>query len=171
MVERQILDEPPPPPAGRLGRVLRIIEKVEVAGGALLLVAILVLVMVQVLVRITSFAGWVWTGELARFGLMWMAFVMAGYLLGRGQHITFDFISEHLPVRGKRVVDVVSNLIVAAICIGFVYEGWGQMQAQSGITSTAAKIPMTVVYAVPTVGFALTALRALANPFMPRESA
>lgn len=170
MVERQILHEPPPARGGRLGKVLRGVELVEATAGVLLLLAILVLVMIQVTVRFTALGGWVWTGEFARFGLMWMAFVMSGYLLGRDQHITLDLVDHILPERGRRVVQIFAHVVVAAICAAFVYEGLGLIDAQSAIRSSAAGIPMSLVYAIPTIGFALTGLRALIGPFARKGS-
>jgi TRAP-type C4-dicarboxylate transport system permease small subunit len=170
MVERQLSQEPAPAYRGRLGRVLRGVEIVEGTVGALLLAAILVLIMAQVIVRFSPFSGWVWTGELARFSLVWLTFILAGYLLGRDQHISLDIVDHILPARGRRVVEIVSHLVVAAVCAAFVYEGVGLIEAQSGIRSSAAKIPNSLLYAVPTIGFALTAVRALIGPFARKES-
>ena len=170
MVERQILDEGAPVYRGPLGRILRAVELVEGAVGALLLLAILALVMVQVTVRFSALGGWAWTGELARFSLVWLTFVLAGYLLGRDQHISFDLIDFVLPERALRVVRVISYVIVAAICAAFVYDGVGLIDAQSFIKSSAAEIPMSFVYLIPTVGFALTGIRALVGIFARKES-
>jgi TRAP-type C4-dicarboxylate transport system permease small subunit len=171
MVERQILDEGAPVYRGPLGKILRAVELVEGAVGALLLLAILALVMVQITVRFSALGGWAWTGELARFSLVWLTFVMAGYLLGRDQHISFDIIDYVLPERALSVVKIASYVIVAVICAAFVYEGVGLMDAQSFIRSSAAEIPMSFVYLIPTVGFALTGVRALIGIFARKESA
>jgi TRAP-type C4-dicarboxylate transport system permease small subunit len=171
MVERQILDEGAPVYRGPLGRILRGVELVEGAVGALLLLAILTLVMVQITVRFSALGGWAWTGELARFSLVWLTFILSGYLLGRDQHISFDIIDYVLPERALRVVKIASYVIVAVICAAFVYEGVGLMDAQSFIRSSAAEIPMSFVYLIPTVGFALTGVRALIGIFARKESA
>jgi TRAP-type C4-dicarboxylate transport system permease small subunit len=171
MVERQILDEGAPVHRGPLGRILRGVELVEGAVGALLLLAILTLVMVQITVRFSALGGWAWTGELARFSLVWLTFILSGYLLGRDQHISFDIIDYVLPERALRVVKIASYVIVAVICAAFVYEGVGLMDAQSFIRSSAAEIPMSFVYLIPTVGFALTGVRALIGIFARKESA
>ena len=171
MVERQILQERLPRYERRMARVLRVVEIVEGTIGALLLLGILVLVMMQVTVRFSALGGWAWTGELARFSLVWLTFILAGYLLGRDQHISFDLIDFVLPERALRVVRVISYVIVAAICAAFVYEGVGLIDAQSFIRSSAAEIPMSFVYLIPTVGFALTGVRALIGIFARKESA
>jgi TRAP-type C4-dicarboxylate transport system permease small subunit len=171
MVERQIFDKGAPVYRGPLGKILRAVELVEGAVGALLLLAILALVMVQITVRFSALGGWAWTGELARFSLVWLTFVMAGYLLGRDQHISFDIIDYVLPERALSVVKIASYVIVAVICAAFVYEGVGLMDAQSFIRSSAAELPMSFVYLIPTVGFALTGVRAVIGIFARKESA
>lgn len=171
MVERQTLNERAPVQAGRLGRVLRIVELVEAALGALLVLTILTLVIIQVTVRFTALSGWPWTGELARFSLMWLTFILAGYLLGRDQHITLDIVDHLLSDRWRRVLHKSAYVIVALICMAFVREGIGLMDAQSIVKSSAAQIPMSYVYLVPTVGFALTAARALIGVFARKETA
>lgn len=60
--------------------------------------------------------------------------------------------------------------MVGVICVAFLYQGVGLMEAQSGVRSSAIGLPMPLLYAVPTVGFALTAVRALVTPFIGKES-
>ena len=66
-----------------------------------------VLVMLQVLARVTPLDNQVWTGELARYSLLWLSFGLAGYLLGRDEHIALDVIDHVLPTLGQRIVKVV----------------------------------------------------------------
>ena len=156
-------------PIGRgIRKVLRGLELAEATIGVLVLLGIVLLVMIQVLVRFTSFAGWTWTGELARFGLVWLTFVMMGYLQGRDEHITLDAIDHLLSERGRQIAFTVAYLIVGVISVAFVYEGLGLMDKQARIRSSAARLPMSWVYAVPTLGFALTAVRAFTVPFVRR---
>ena len=90
--------------------------------------------------------------------------------MGRREHIAIDIIDQVLPRRGRRLVDIVSHLVVGITAIAFLYQGVGLMEAQSGVRSSAAEIPMSLLYAVPTIGFALTALRAFVAPFVGKES-
>lgn len=152
---------------GKWGRVLYGVERVELAAGALLLFAILVLVMVQALSRFEPSVGRVWIGEVARFSLIWLAFALAGYLMGREEHIKLDAIDHVLPRLGQRIVHGFSYLVVAAVCLSFAYEGYDLFTAGSPINSPAAGIPLGWIYALPTVGLLLTGLRALLLVFVP----
>lgn len=146
---------------GIWARVLRGIELVELAVGAILLLAILALVMMLVLARVTPVPSEVWTGELARYGLIWLAFGLSGYLMGREEHITLDVIDHVLPRLGQRIVYIFSLMVVAATCLAFAYEGYDLYSSTSVLKSPAAGIPIGWIYILPTAGMLLTAFRCL----------
>ena len=152
---------------GRWGTVLYAVERVELAVGGLLLLLILVLVMMQALSRVTPLPSQVWTGEIARFSLIWLAFALAGYLMGREEHIKLDAIDHVLPKVGKQIVHGFSLLVVAATAFTFAYEGYDLFSSGSPIKSPAAGIPLGWIYAIPTVGLFVTGLRALMLALIP----
>ena len=146
---------------------LRGIELVELTFGALFILAMVVLVMLQVLARVTPIEGQVWNGELARFSLVWLSFGLAGYLLGRDEHIALDAIDHVLPSLGQRIVKAFSLLVVAATAVMFGYEGLDLFTSGSPIKSPATGIPLAWIYFIPMVGMALTVLRALVEIVFP----
>jgi TRAP-type C4-dicarboxylate transport system permease small subunit len=150
-----------------LRRGLRGIELVELTVGALLLLAIVAMVMLQVLARVTPLENRVWTGELARFSLVWLSFGLAGYLLGRDEHIALDVIDHVLPSLGQRLVKVFSLLVVGATAFMFAYEGWDLFTSGSPIRSPATGIPLGWIYFIPMVGMGLTVLRAVVEILFP----
>ena len=146
---------------------LRAIELVELTVGALLMLAIVVLVMMQVLARVTPLEGYVWTGELARFSLVWLSFGLAGYLLGRDEHIALDVVDHVLPTLGQRLVKVFSLLVVGATAVMFGYEGIDLFTSDSPIKSPASGIPLGWIYFIPMIGMGLTILRAAVEILFP----
>lgn len=150
-------------------RGLRGIELVELTVGALLLVAIVVLVMMQVLARVTPLQGFVWTGELARFSLVWLSFGLAGYLLGRDEHIALDVVDHVLPSLGQRMIKVFSLFVVGATAAMFGYEGIDLFTSDSPIKSPASGIPLGWIYFIPMVGMGLTILRAGVEILFPTQ--
>lgn len=159
-----------PPRRGRprwLNAGLRGIELIELTFGGVLILAIVGLVMLQVLSRVTPLDNQVWTGELARFSLLWLSFGLTGYLLGRDEHIALDVVDHVLPSLGQRLVKAFSLLVVAATAVMFGYEGFDLFTAGSPIKSPATGIPQAWIYFVPMVGMALTLLRALIEIVFP----
>ncbi|MET8523547.1 TRAP transporter small permease [Nocardioides sp. NPDC004968] len=146
---------------------LRGLEIVELTIGAILILGIVILVMLQVLARVTPIDNQVWTGELARFSLVWLSFGLAGYLLGRDEHIALDVADHVLPALGQRLVKAFSLLVVAATAAMFGYEGLDLFTSDSPIKSPATGIPLAWIYFIPMVGMALTVLRALIEIIWP----
>lgn len=146
---------------------LRGLELVELTAGAIFILAIVSLVMLQVLARVTPIESQVWTGELAKFSLVWLSFGLAGYLLGRDEHIALDVVDHVLPPLGQRLVKAFSLIVVGATALMFGYEGLDLFSSGSPIKSPATGIPLAWIYFIPMVGMALTVLRAVLELVFP----
>jgi TRAP-type C4-dicarboxylate transport system permease small subunit len=152
---------------GVWGRILRAVEVVELALGGILLLVILTLVSMQVVARVAGFSSPVWSGEVARFSLFWIAFGIAGYLMGREEHVTLSVVDHVLPRLGRAFVHAFSLLVVAATCLVFAYEGYDLLSSTGALRTPAAGIPVGWLYILPTAGMLLTAARALLLIFVP----
>ncbi|MEU3019888.1 MULTISPECIES: TRAP transporter small permease subunit [unclassified Nocardiopsis] len=161
-------DTGPPSPARR---VVRCLERAELAVGALLLTLVFALMLVQATQRHLPVAGWVWTGELARFGLVWLTFSLVGYLVGRDEHITLKLVDHVARGRVLRGVWVLANVVVAAVSFGFVLEAASLVFGGSPQSTPALDIPLSWTYVIPMIGLSLAALRALANTLLPAPPA
>jgi len=141
--------------------VLRGLSLVEQAIGVFLLLAILVLVLIQVAQRYIPGTGFPATGELARLAMVWLTFVLSGYLMGHDGHIALRVIDYVLPVRVIGVIQIIGRLFVALTCAALAYAVYDLIVRDPGLVTPAAQLPLTVVYAVALYGLASTALRAI----------
>ena len=66
----------------------------ELTIGVAALVLIFGLVLVQAAQRYLPIDGWPWSGELARFCLVWLTFVLAGVLVTNDSHISIEMIDS-----------------------------------------------------------------------------
>ena len=157
-------DTPPPPTRElppwltRLGRVL---TAVELSIGVAALLLIFGLVLLQAAQRYLPIDGWPWTGELARFCLVWLTFVVAGVLVTEDSHISIEMIDLVPGERFRRLVRVLSCLIVAAIGVGLCREAWELMDTQAILKSPAMRMPMSWLYAISIIGFVSVVVRSL----------
>lgn len=169
------MNEPPHPPDTQPSRprpaAIRWLEKAELATGAVLLAVIFALILIQATQRHLPVAGWVWTGELARFSLVWLAFSLAGYLIGRDEHITLKLVDFVARGRLLRAVWIFANAVVAAVAITLVAEAVELVFGPSPQTTPALEIPLAWTYVIPMVGLVLVALRALGNTLLPAPPA
>ena len=82
------------------------------------------LVLLQAAQRYLPIDGWPWTGELARFSLVWLTFVVAGVLVSSDSHISIEMIDTVRSPLLRRVVRVISCLVVAAVGVALTAEAW-----------------------------------------------
>ncbi len=143
----------------------------EAAVGGLLLVTIFALMLTQAVQRYLPTGGWVWTGELARFGLVWLTFAMAGYLAARDEHVTLKLIDYVVRGVPHRLVLVFANVMVAVVCVNLAYEAFGLVAEPTAQVSPALGLPMNYFYVIPLAGLVLTTVRsAMAVVAPPRPS-
>ncbi|QYJ03553.1 TRAP transporter small permease subunit [Nocardioides panacisoli] len=157
--------EPPPgsaptPPPSTARRVLRVVTAVEIGLAGLAAALIFVLVLLQAGQRYLPVDGWTWTGELARYGLVWVTFTAAGVLVTRDGHIALQLVDELRSELVVRVVHVFALLVVAATGVGFALACWSLIQESGTLTTPSLGMPMQYVYLLPLLGFVSTAIRA-----------
>ncbi|OQO95064.1 C4-dicarboxylate ABC transporter permease [Saccharomonospora piscinae] len=143
------------------GRVLRWLSTAEAVLGGLLLATIFVLMLVQAGQRYLPGGGWVWTGELSRFALVWLTFAMSGYLMQRDEHVTLKLVDQVTRGVWRRVVASFAGVIVAFVCVNLAYEAFVLATEPSSQVSPAIGIPIGYFYVIPLVGLGLTAVRSV----------
>lgn len=149
------------PAAEPFRTLLRWLGRVEQTAGVVLMVIILALVLTQVFQRWLPGSGWAWTGEIARYAMVWTTFFMAGYLLAHDQHIAIKVVDYFLSIRALGAVKLLGHVLIAITCIVAVYATFDFMSNDRGQVTAAAQVPLAVIYAVVAFGFASTALRAV----------
>lgn len=148
-----------------LRSLLRLFGLAEQATAIILLVAILLLVLVQVGQRYLP-SGFAWTGEIARFAMVWLTFVMSGNLLAHDSHIAIKVVDYFMPVRVLGAVKFVGHVLITVTCIVMLYGTYDFMVHDRGQVTAAAQIPLTFIYTVIAFGFASTAVRGVLAIFV-----
>jgi TRAP-type C4-dicarboxylate transport system permease small subunit len=139
---------------------LHAIGLVEQAIGTLLVVAILFLVLTQIAQRYIPGQGWPWTGEVARYSMVWATFVLSGYLVAHDRHIAIHLVDYVLRGRAMAFVKMLVNVAILATCLAMMYATYDLIAKDIGQVTAAAELPLRWVNVPVLVGFALSALRA-----------
>jgi len=140
---------------------IRVVTGAELAVAGAAVVLIFFLVFVQALQRYLPVSGWPWTGELARFSLVWLTFTVAGVLVTSDSHISLQLV-DSVPNRVvTRFVRTFACLVVAAVGAAFAAECQSLIGTQQILKSPALQMPMSWLYVLPFVGFCSTTVRAL----------
>jgi len=129
--------------------------------GALLMLAIVVMNMLQVFFRYVLVDPLGWTEEAMRYSVAWMTFLVAGAVLYRGEQLSIDMFRGFLPASVRRVQSILVLLLIAAFCVILVVYGWPQAIRNIRQLSPSAQIPMIVPYISVVVGGVLIFVKAV----------
>jgi len=108
----------------------RLLDAMAVAA-ALLLLAMVLLVTLDILLRNVGGRGIVWSNEVSEYALYAMTLLTAPWLLRRGQHVRLDLVLIMVPRRVAWLMEAVGDLIGFATCLvllrygaAMAYESW-----------------------------------------------
>jgi TRAP-type transport system small permease protein len=137
---------------------VRGLAAVERWASVLLLGLVLGLMAAQVVARYLFRSPIAWSEELARFALIWLAFLAAAWVMGDGRHLVVDVVSRRMSRRGRLVLDCLSGGVVLLTCLVLLPAGAGFAWQMSTVKSSALGIPMSWWYFAPVTGLALVAV-------------
>lgn len=96
----------------------------------ILLIAIVATISVSVFTRFVIFYPLNFADALAKYLMMWMAFLGSGLAIKEGEHIVVNMFVEKLGSKGKRTMLLITNVVVSAFLIVVIY--YGYLYALSG---------------------------------------
>lgn len=102
-----------------------------------------------------------WANEVPELLFPWL--VMSGVVLAAdsGAHITTDFVVEVLPPAARRVVAVLSWLLVAGLYVMLGWATWQMLPIVHDERTPILQIPGSITYACVLVGMVMLVLLAL----------
>lgn len=102
-----------------------------------------------------------WTEEIARYFLVVVTFVGASMAVRRNSHIHVEFLYRWMPARAGRTLSTVVDLAR----IGFLgYATWLSftlVPRMANLNMTVIDVPMSTVYGLVTLGFAMMTFRSI----------
>ena len=108
----------------------RLLDAMAVAA-ALLLLAMVLLVTLDILLRNVAGSSIAWSNEVSEYALYAMTLLTAPWLLRRGQHVRLDLVLVMVPRRVAWLMEAVGDAIGFATCLVLVrygtamaYESW-----------------------------------------------
>lgn len=127
--------------------VTRWLERICRAATGLAFCVLTIAVLVQVLGRSVFANSPVWTEELTRFSLLYLAAFGAGLAYKSGDLVNVDLVCEALPGRAPRILRLVSALATAALCFALIGPAWTYTAIGALQTSPALGWPMDLIHA------------------------
>lgn len=158
-----VLQPDEPDALEKSSRLVHLLVNSERIVSSFALVSMFTLVLIQVLSRYVFHSPLTWTEELARFSLVWLTFVGAGFVMARRQHIVVDLFAKALGLRAERVINGFAILVVLLVSGVLTWAGLAFASVTSVIKAPATQIPMSFVYGAAAVGFALIFIHGVLN--------
>ena len=136
-------------------------ENLEMSISIVLISVMTLLIFVQVIMRYVFKSSLSWSEELARYIFIWLIYFGVSYGAKIRKHIRIDAFVALFPKPIRKYLPLVGDILFFAFAVFIVRTSFSMVmkQAMLGQTSPAMRIPLTIVYAAPMVGFTLTAIR------------
>jgi TRAP-type transport system small permease protein len=99
--------------------------------AALILLAMVVVVTGDIILRNVVSKGFVWANEISEYALYLITVLTAPWLLRRGQHVRLDLVLTAVPKRIAVVMEAIGDIVGFAVCLAMIryaalmtYDAW-----------------------------------------------
>jgi TRAP-type C4-dicarboxylate transport system permease small subunit len=131
------------------GPLRRLVEAYATLLRILLGVSVLILlfpVTLQIISRFTAIIPhYIWTEEMARFGLVWMVMIGAMLAVREGTHFVVDVFPLLTP-RSNAKVELLAGVFVLAFALIFLIFGWEFTEFAFYRISEMAELPLWMIH-------------------------
>lgn len=142
-----------------LDRINTVVSRGAGYGASLLLAGMLLIMIVHVFYRYVLGDSFGWTEELARFMMVWMAFLFFPAAHKQGLNVSLEIATNWF--RGSaawRLLQLVMEVLIFVMLIWCIKLGLDRIDRAGSSVSLSLGIQMSIVYWILPVSFALTAL-------------
>ncbi len=140
-----------------LGRLFKVVEAVL----AMLLLAMVLMVFGNVVLRYAFNSGIVVSEELARFCFVWLTFIGAIVAVRDNAHLGMDNVVARLPRRGKLACLAASQLLILTCCVVLFWGTWRQHEINASTTAPVTGMSMIWIFGLGYLCSVCIALHAL----------
>jgi TRAP-type transport system small permease protein len=129
-------------------KIVPMLDKLLHVLMALCLAFMAILVFGNVVLRYAFHSGITWSEEMSRFLFIWMVFLGAIGALKDNDHLGVDTLLKKLPLSVKRVVFILSNVIVLYILWLLLDGSWKITISNLQSRAPATNLPLAYVYGI-----------------------
>ena len=102
--------------------MIKILEKVQLAVGAISLSIFFLAILVQIVTRHLGISV-IWTEEVANYSFIWSVFMGAAVMVNKREHFSFDFLALKLEGKSRVILFTVIDSVILLFSIALVYYG------------------------------------------------
>ncbi|MCY4533493.1 MAG: TRAP transporter small permease [Gammaproteobacteria bacterium] len=149
-----------------LTRIFRVLHLIENSLLIAALVTMLAMAVMQIIMRNFMDAGFLWAESFQRILVLWVAILGALVATRERHHINIDALTRFLSSRGRRIVNLVNNVLAGIIC---AIVAWYSVEFISyeyqDETIAFANVPTWLCQSILPIGFTGMSIRFLVSGF------
>jgi len=139
-----------------IDKINGIISKILSAAMIILFIWMIVAFSIQVFGRYIFSAGFPWTEELTRYGMIWMVFLGAAWIIFNADHVKVTILEDVLKGKSKKTILIVQTIIGLIFVAAIFYFSIGQLQLAAKGRSANTGISNAMQYMVFTISMILS---------------
>jgi len=143
-------------------KVVATLDKIEDTVLIVMFMAMVGIIFFQVIMRYVFNDSLVWSEELGKFLFVWLSWLGISIGHRRREHIKITLLVDRLPYKLKKVTEVLTELILIAICGVTMYYSFTMIQIQINIPYAGIKISTAWGYLSVALGCGMLIIRAIA---------
>jgi TRAP-type transport system small permease protein len=121
--------------SSKFGRLFGVLA----ATAALILLAMVLLVTADIVLRNVARGGFPWANEVTEYALYLTTLLTAPWLLRRGQHVRIDMVLVLVPPRIAWVMEALADILGLAACLVLVWYGTSMTLQSARLSSLTIK--------------------------------
>ncbi|WP_459129261.1 TRAP transporter small permease [Guggenheimella bovis] len=141
-------------------KVLSVLDRIEEFFLVSMFIAMVLIIFFQVIMRFSK-NSLSWSEELGKFIFVWISWIGISIGQRKNEHIRITMLTDRLPYGLKKVVEIISELIVIGICVITAYYSYSLVLSQASTPYAGIKISMSYGYLSVLVGTILMIIRCL----------
>lgn len=142
-------------------KILKVLNKTEEVIIVTMFAVMVFAIFLQVIMRYVFQNSLVWTEELGKFMFIWISWLGISIGEKRGEHIKITLLTDKFPHKGQHIANIISEIVVIAICAVTVYYGIFLVMLQSTTHYAGIQISVAWGYLAVVLGCSIMILRCI----------
>lgn len=140
-----------------IGKINAIISKILSFLMIVLFIWMIVAFSIQVFARYIFSAGFTWTEELTRYGMIWMVFLGAAWIIVNSDHVKVTILEDAFKGQSRKILMIIQDIFGLIFVAAIFYFSFSQLSIAARGVSANTGISNVVQYMVFPISMILSA--------------
>ena len=140
-----------------IGKINAIISKILSVLMIVLFIWMIVAFSIQVFARYIFSAGFTWTEELTRYGMIWMVFLGAAWIIFNSDHVKVTILEDAFKGQSRKILMIIQDIFGLIFVAAIFYFSFSQLSIAARGVSANTGISNVVQYMVFPISMILSA--------------